>query len=40
MAKLISEEKQYYKSANQMLPVKWCAPEVFDFGKFSSQSGL
>ena len=39
MAKLIAVEHEYYKTNDKTIPVKWCAPEVIEFGKFSSQSG-
>ena len=39
MAKLIAIEQEYYKIDDKTIPVKWCAPEVIEFGKFSSQSG-
>ena len=39
MAKSITIEQGYYKTDDRIIPVKWCAPEVINFGKFSSQSG-
>ena len=37
MAKMMA--KEYYKTDDKTIPVRWCAPEVLQFGKFSSHSG-
>lgn len=33
-------ESDYYKTDDKTIPVRWCAPEVIDYGRFSSQSGM
>ena len=33
-------EKGYYKTDSKTMPVRWCAPEVLDYGKFSTQSDV
>ena len=37
MAKTMTRE--YYKTDDKTVPVRWCSPEALEFGKFSSQSG-
>lgn len=32
--------KEYYKSESTVIPVRWCAPEVLQFGKYSTSSGI
>lgn len=29
---------EYYTTDDKSIPVKWCAPEVLEYGKFSTQS--
>jgi len=38
MSKITSEE--YYKTQNKSIPIKWCPPEVIEYGKFSVQSDI
>jgi len=38
MSKITS--KEYYKTEGKTIPVKWCPPEVIQFGKFSVQSDI
>ena len=33
-------EKEYYKTDSKTMPVRWCAPEVLEYGKFSTQSDV
>ena len=33
-------EKGYYKTDNKTMPVRWCAPEALQFGKFTAQSDV
>jgi tyrosine-protein kinase Tec len=35
-----SMEEDYYSSNEKTIPVKWCPPEVLEFGKFSIQSDI
>lgn len=37
MARILSSD--YYKTDAKTIPIKWSAPEVLQFGKFSTQSG-
>ena len=37
MARILSTD--YYKTDDKNIPVKWSAPEVIQYGKFSIQSG-
>jgi len=38
MSKMTSEE--YYKTESKTIPVKWCSPEVIEYGRFSVQSDI
>lgn len=38
MSRIIGE-KEYYKSNDTTIPVKWCSLEVLKYGKFSIHSG-
>src|SRR4051812_10800587 len=40
MSRIITQEINYYKSDDKAIPVKWCAPEVLQHGRFSSHSGI
>ena len=33
-------DEGYYKSQRKELPVKWCSPEVLDFGRHSIKSDV
>ena len=33
-------KKEYYRTEDKAIPVRWCAPEALEFGKFSSHSGM
>jgi len=35
-----SMDKGYYKTESKTMPVRWCSPEVLNYGKFSSQSDV
>jgi serine/threonine protein kinase len=41
MARILGVDKDYYKTDIKVMvvPVKWCAPEVLQNGKFSTASG-
>lgn len=39
MSRIISKEKNYYKTENKEIPIKWSALEVLEFGKYSEKSG-
>jgi serine/threonine protein kinase len=34
------EQGSYYRSDTKTLPFKWCAPEVIEFGTFSTKSDV
>ena len=34
------EAKSYYRASNAMLPVRWCAPEIFDELKFDNKTDV
>jgi len=33
-------ESNYYSSSDKNIPVKWCAPEVLNYGHYSSKSDV
>ena len=39
LSKVLQTQNDYYTSHSSTFPVKWSAPEVIEFGKYSSQSG-
>jgi proto-oncogene tyrosine-protein kinase ROS len=39
LSKVIRSQRDYYQVQGSAFPVKWSAPEVIEYGKFSAQSG-
>ena len=39
LSRVVDEDKEYYKTTNGEMAVKWAPPEALQYGKFSSKSG-